>query len=43
VRKIALTHPVVRRKVVLVQRQGATLSPAAAAFRSLIARTRFVP
>lgn len=43
VRKIALTHPVVKRKVVLVQRQGATLSPAAAAFRSLIARTRFVP
>ena len=37
VRKIALTQPVVKRKVVLLQRRDSDLSPAAAAFKVLIA------
>ena len=37
-RKIALTQPVVRRKVVLLQRRDAVLSPAAEAFRELMAQ-----
>lgn len=40
-RKIALTNPVVRRKVVLLQRREAALSPAAQAFRDLIEQARF--
>ena len=36
VRKIPLVHPVVKRKVVLIQRRGQDLSPAAAAFHALI-------
>ncbi len=41
VRRLALTQPVVRRKVVLLQRQGAALSPAAEAFRQLVTKTAF--
>lgn len=40
VRKIPLTHPVVRRKVVLLQRKDHALSPAALAFRDLIVQAR---
>jgi len=40
-RKIALTNPVVKRKVVLLQRREAALSPAAQAFRDLIGQARF--
>lgn len=40
VRKIPLTHPVVRRQVVVLQRRGQTLSPAAQAFHDLIVRAR---
>lgn len=36
VRKIPLTQPVVRRKVVLLQRRDHELTPAAAAFRQLV-------
>lgn len=41
VRKIALTHPTVRRKVVLVQRKGQALSPAARAFQAQIEKAHF--
>jgi len=43
VRKIPLTHPVVRRKVVLLQRREHALSPAAQAFRRLLEKARFKP
>ncbi|MBQ0960031.1 LysR family transcriptional regulator [Ideonella sp. 4Y11] len=43
VRKIPLTHPVVRRQVVLLQRREQALSPAALAFRKLIEQARFKP
>lgn len=43
VRKIPLTHPVVRRQVVLLQRRDHALSPAALAFRRLIEQARFKP
>ena len=43
VRKIPLTHPVVRRQVVLLQRRDHALSPAAQAFHDLISRTRLKP
>ena len=43
VRKIPLTHPVVRRQVVLLQRREQALSPAALAFRALIEQARFKP
>jgi DNA-binding transcriptional LysR family regulator len=36
VRKIALTHPVVRRRVVTLQRRGEDLTAAAAAFKALM-------
>lgn len=36
VRKIALTHPVVRRRVVMLQRRGQDLPRAAAAFKALM-------
>lgn len=41
-RKLALTQPVVRRKVVLLQRRAAALSPAAQAFRDVIEQTPLV-
>ncbi len=40
-RKIALTHPTVKRKVVLLQRKGQALSPAARAFQAQIEKARF--
>ena len=40
VRKIALTHPTVRRKVVLLRRKGHALAPAALAFQAQIERAR---
>lgn len=40
-RKIALTHPAVQREVVLLQRAGRSLSPAAQAFARLLAATDF--
>ncbi|MFM8509899.1 MAG: LysR family transcriptional regulator, partial [Betaproteobacteria bacterium] len=36
VRKIALTHPVVRRRVVTLQQRGQDLPRAAAAFKALM-------
>lgn len=36
VMRIALVNPVIKRKVVLLQRKGATLSPAAAAFCAIV-------
>jgi DNA-binding transcriptional LysR family regulator len=41
VHKIPITHPTVRRKVMLLRRHRATLSPAAQAFFDLLRKTRF--
>jgi len=40
VRSLALTHPAVKRKVVLLQRRDGVLSPAAQAFRGTIERVK---
>lgn len=39
--RVPLVDPVVKRKVVLLQRKGSTLSPAAAAFCEVIKKTQF--
>jgi DNA-binding transcriptional LysR family regulator len=41
VHKIPITHPTVKRKMMLLHRKGVALSPAAQAFFDLLRKTRF--